>query len=521
MEKLLFSFMYNNGIHDVDKDDVYLQLTSHSDYPSIHAITDTLDYFGIENLAAQIPKESLSEIPKTFLAIIEKNDQKEIVSIVRKRKYILLKDQENKKRKLGLDDFIKEWTGIIIAINVETNASTNNSRFSLDIALITLVLVISVFLLYMQMDFKGLLYVLLSMIGSGISYFIAKEDLGIYDPVAKKICTSITSDAQGCQAVVTAEESKIIKDITLGDLSLIYFTSVVITLVFLNVPLESYFVCTLLSVLIVLYTLYVQYMVLKKWCFLCLLISGVLMAQFSFQLSVFEYWSFSIPYFLKIGGIFFLMLLGWRILKRFWKRTIKLEHTRTAYYKFKRHKEFFFSALHREQTDYEPISEKHTLLFGDPNASIQLTAVTNPFCGFCSKTFLSYDKLLKIYPEDVNLKIVFGVPMDHTNPAYKIAFTVCELYQNDSLKSYEALHTWYTHKNTDTWFQEYIYNDNTSIEVIDIITAHRKWCSANKINYTPETIMYGKKFPSELYQIDDLSFFIEDLKDMHEESEAA
>jgi len=46
------------------------------------------------------------------------------------------------------------------------------------------------------------------MIGSGISYFIAKEDLGIYDPVAKKICTSITSDAQGCQAVVTAEESK-------------------------------------------------------------------------------------------------------------------------------------------------------------------------------------------------------------------------------------------------------------------------------------------------------------------------
>ena len=49
MEQIILSLLTNNSYLDINRELLNLQLLSHPDYPSLKAITDTLDYFEIEN----------------------------------------------------------------------------------------------------------------------------------------------------------------------------------------------------------------------------------------------------------------------------------------------------------------------------------------------------------------------------------------------------------------------------------------------------------------------------------------
>lgn len=45
--------------YTIDNKTFELQLETHPDYPSFKSISDTFDYFGIENIVAIAPKEAL------------------------------------------------------------------------------------------------------------------------------------------------------------------------------------------------------------------------------------------------------------------------------------------------------------------------------------------------------------------------------------------------------------------------------------------------------------------------------
>ena len=79
---------------------VHLHLLTHPDHPSVKAITDTLDYFGVENLAANVPKDALEQLPKTFLALIKEDNGDELVLVQQKERRIKLTHISEKKKPL-------------------------------------------------------------------------------------------------------------------------------------------------------------------------------------------------------------------------------------------------------------------------------------------------------------------------------------------------------------------------------------------------------------------------------------
>lgn len=58
--------------YNIENKTFEFQLETHPDYPSIKSISDTFDYFGIENLIAKVPKEILHKLPKFFIALFNK-----------------------------------------------------------------------------------------------------------------------------------------------------------------------------------------------------------------------------------------------------------------------------------------------------------------------------------------------------------------------------------------------------------------------------------------------------------------
>jgi len=65
----------------VNEKNLKLQLLSNPDYPSVKSITDSLDYFNIDNLAANVPKDALEQLPNFFLAIIVKEHKTTIAQV--------------------------------------------------------------------------------------------------------------------------------------------------------------------------------------------------------------------------------------------------------------------------------------------------------------------------------------------------------------------------------------------------------------------------------------------------------
>src|SRR5690606_5370882 len=80
MSLLLEKFLIKNNYTHFNKNDISLQLLIHPNNPSFRAMTDTLDYFGIDNVAANVPEQALELLPDDFLTVIEDNGSKLVLA---------------------------------------------------------------------------------------------------------------------------------------------------------------------------------------------------------------------------------------------------------------------------------------------------------------------------------------------------------------------------------------------------------------------------------------------------------
>src|SRR5688572_8958875 len=71
-EKAVITWLAKLGFR-ISSSLVKRHMRSHPNYPTLLCITDTLDYFGIENMAVQIRKENLYVVSTPFLAHVKTN----------------------------------------------------------------------------------------------------------------------------------------------------------------------------------------------------------------------------------------------------------------------------------------------------------------------------------------------------------------------------------------------------------------------------------------------------------------
>lgn len=189
MHKILYKSIGITNHLEVSNADLRLQLQSHPDYPNVKAITDTLDYFEIENLAATVPKEHFDKLPKFFLALLTK-EHVDGYALVTKRKDKVILDFENNKREiLSREQFNTKWTGTIVAVEQakESKKQVNVEHLSLPIILFLILTSI----IYSGFDLLTLSLTLLSGVGLFVSYLITKEELGIHNQTVASVCSAI------------------------------------------------------------------------------------------------------------------------------------------------------------------------------------------------------------------------------------------------------------------------------------------------------------------------------------------
>lgn len=507
---LTYDFLNKNS-YSINKEDLNLQLLSHEDYPSFRSISDTFDYFGIENLAATVPLEALDQLPDYFLTLIEKDGKTTLVSIHKTQKDIICRSHEKKAKHYSFSDFTKIWSGTIIV--VEKNAETTSVKNKQTMVLFGLAVLLTAFVLFYPFSLTTALLGLLSLAGVFLSWLIIKEELGIQDAFTTTLCNTI-SEKGGCASIINSK-TRFLGLISLSTATGVFFVSQLAALLFIGFDKTFFSIVLLASLPVLLFSLYSQALVLKEWCALCLGTAFLLFLEMGIVFTADSLWTFHPNYWIKSALIIALAFLGITYIKGLIEKNRALKKTEMDFLKFKRNHGLFSSLLYKKQlANNSVIPEQHKISFGAHNPTLTIQAVTNPLCGFCTDAFKAYFSLLEKYGTDIRIDFIFSVPYEKTdNLSTKIALAVLETYKQNPQKALLLLKEWFDKKDITGWENKTV---TAHPEPLYILQSHRQWCNTNGILYTPASFINNYYYPNE-YKIQEFMLFADDMIAQHQE----
>lgn len=493
--------------YKVERTTIDLHLLTHPDYPSIKSISDTYDYFGVENIVANVPFEVLNQLSDIFIGLID--DKLHLININKNSAFII--NEKLEKRKISLKKLKEIWNGVIIAI--EPKEENKNSQKIKNESLLLGGLLLSSFLpIIITYNINSIAFNICTYIGLLISYFIINESFGMNNKTVAKFFDTI-SKKEGCSNVINNTNSKLFNIIHLSDASIVYFSSLLLFSVFVEFNVPLLFIVSVLTLPVITYSIYYQAVITKDWCALCIGISVILIIQFLILLYNLNDFTFNLSIILKAIFIMFFIIILWNKIKKLQKANINLEATQIEFFKFKRNKVLFNELLSKRQLVNNDLLllNDNRIFFGATKPKLVIIAVTNPLCGFCAESFHTYYKILNKY-EHVQINFVFSLFTNDTdNPAYKILISFLELYNKNSKKeALDSLNEWFELKNFDDWIKKHEQPTLNNINLDDLLERHRNWATVNDISKTPTTIINNCFYPNE-YSIKDVFYFIDDL----------
>lgn len=499
-----------------DKEEFQDYFYSHPDFPSLYAVTDTMDFFGIENLAAKVTNEQFSELPNAFLTLTNVTQQDQFIYVTQHNDQIVsYLDNENKKHTIPLNEFLNNWQQVVIVIDenesktVEKSSQSNNKLIGA-FALLLLVIVFNQISHYS--NFIPFLYAFFALVGLGLSVLLLQQGLGINKEMTSKICTIGQSNVNGCESVLNSSGAKIYKNFTLSDVCFVFFSTLVLLLVASQSTHLYYVSITLFALPVVIFSLFYQYKVVKKWCVLCLGISANLIGIA--VVTVFYMDGFEIKNIVKETLVFLSVLLLltviWNLIKPLVLGYFDLKKENRDHKRFKRNATTFRALLNdTPKINLLTLDQFPTIEIGKNEAKNELLLFLSPSCGHCHTAFKDAMALLEKYSDDLKIRIGFNVNLENENNPYSVIVSTIVEQNKQFNNAKELLTNWHIEKIGIDAFNV-AYQTVISDETKNTITSQFKWCNENGFNYAPVKIFNKKLMPKE-YTINDLHFFIKEL----------
>jgi len=511
----LFQYLEKEGI-TFDKSKFLYQIQSHPDYPTLIALTDTLNFFKISNGVIKVGQSDIDLLPERFISF--QNDQKRetLPFFIEKNNdfYTLTHDQQTLK--ISKSELYSGWTGTVLLVeknDMPESIALSKRKFPLLLSITLLLFFINFY--FISASSIAAFLVFFPLAGVLLSIASLKDVLGIKNTIIDGLCSG--SDATSCNQIQQSVKWKLFKYIELSDLSLTFFLSQSLGFfVFTsNWNLGQYLIFqkTLLfmSLPFLLSSLYFQKYVEKKWCQICLLIITTILLEFSALLYLTSWeFSFSIRLAVLFALLFFATALVWQKLKKILNENKKLRDLEIRANRFIRNYETFKRfLLLSKKTDFIDLGHE-SIWIGNPRSKVRLVLVFSPFCKHCEATFRIVTKILQEYDGKIGFDIRFDVSTNDDVESQEIHQKFLQIYlQGGEIPFMEALAHWFRNLDKNS-LEEFVTGDFDDQKVTCILEKQFQMNQENEIRYTPTIIINQYVFPKE-YQKEELIYFIEDL----------
>ncbi len=507
MDKVLLNALvsyFNAARIKVSRRELELQLFSHPDTPSLYAISETLDFLNIENVAAQIHQDQLGELPEHFVAFVDDPERGTYFSHVEQNgSQVYL---HSIKTRLTKAEFAKKWNGVVLLAEQEHTAKNTKSWWPAWSGI--LLLLLSALLLWPHIP--ALIFCSIGILGLYLSdeIFETAHDRG--SDFGQKICGQ--DEESGCKQVLQSDKYQL-GPFSLNDLFFAFLLATLLQTLVVGQWSEAHLWSYGLATVTVLCTMVIQAFVLKTWCRLCLLSAAVVLLQTT-VIGVVAYYSEAVIWqalpllglqdMASMGLFFFLALFGIHSYRRIKAQNYELGTREIELLRFKRSPDTIDRALaNTKSLAFEAGADQ--IVLGNPNASKIVRLVLSTTCGFCKTAF---EKFRSLYDKDTET-YQFHLILNHYNTDSSVrndvAATLIHCFRTQGADAFlELMDTWFAHRDAERFSKE------TTCQFTEadyqILKKQRDWCKKNELFHTPILAVDAKIIP-EFYD----ASFLEDI----------
>nr|WP_315482967.1 thioredoxin domain-containing protein [uncultured Undibacterium sp.] len=522
---LIYLFKYIDNLNfQIDQDEFLFQFNSHPNYPSLLAVSETLTFFKIHNIAAQIVEEELSKLPESFVGLIEKDNSKSFPTYIKRVNNRFRYWYDGSWLEVDFDSFQQMFKNVVLLAeeNKFKATSTHSKNRWFMTGIITLAaLIYFVLIITTNSTLLVAMFTVFCFFGTYISYHAMLKELGIESNFAKSVC-SISKNTD-CKASLNMNGTTLLGKLGLGGLSLFFFscqTSVLLICTITN-QLSTFFnisaALLLLSLPIVSWSLYEQYFKKKKPCPICTIIVSLFFLELSCLLALHDFTS---PIDLLTISTTLLISLCTIIITYKYKEILfdrkKITTELVKVNRLKRNYDLFKLALTSKATVFNPSECPSGIMLGNSNASLKLTIVSSLSCPACIEFHKNMVEILELFGHAVSINLKLSFNPDKSKDKTKILHLAL-------LHSYKIEGGAAFLRNVENWnktkeinqFQQYTEKlDPVLCEVH--YQEQEKWIRKHHINFTPTVFINGYELPKQYEEVDLIHFIAE----LIEEAEA-
>lgn len=517
MEKrfdFLFTFLEKEKIL-INKQEFLFQLQSHPDYPTLLSISDTLTFFKIQNGVFRVNIEEIELLPNQFITLLREVNSPPKYYLIKKQDYKYYYSPNEKFIEISQDELTSRWTSIILLINKEESEYKKESAKNWK----TYLMLLSMFLFALNIfilkpnEITFNIFFIFPTIGIMLSMAALKDLFGTQNKLINSLC-NLTSTTN-CTSVINSKKWKILDYINFSDLSIIFFSFQILYFIFSaytngsNDFFSIQSIITLLSIPVILTSIYYQKVIEKKWCPICIMISTIIICEFLYLIFAEKFilyiYSNSI---IACGFIFSFVILLWSIIKNTLLKLKRYRENELKSNRFERNYNNFKKIL----VSTEKIEFPSSLIkLGNINSKTVITLISHPFCIYCEEVHTFFEDILNFHKENILVNIIFKINISDYDEQKNTFFnTFLNIYKEKGQEAFrESMREWFESKSVEKWNKKYsklVSQENNA----HLLENHNDWCISKNFTFTPAIFVNGYEFPNS-YDRTNIKFFINDI----------
>jgi len=474
-------------------------------YPALSSLADFLEESGIATMAVRVAPEQVSDIPTPAIMQLNTPGYEFVVLRLMNDRVVEYYDPDNGVLSCNILEFKERLGGVALLLDAggegtKREYKTNHNARTVSRVMAALMGIMLVLPVIKFSPLAGTVY-LLNLVGVVISVFLVQKQFGIVNPYIDSMCQR--TDGDSCSDVINSPRSMLFNLFFLSEAAAAYFIGGVMasivtvndTLTVAGAQLLSGGIAAAFSIGL----FYYQWRVLKKWCRLCLMVSGILWIEIPLLIYnatplTISAWSVFV---VALGYI--LPLFLWISIRDRYRLSLAVPKLEQRLLKFTR-SQYVFQNLLERQPSIAVGELSHEIVMGPKEAPLQITFVSSPTCGSCKLAHHIMERLIHRHEGQVHVKIRFMTSASgNASVSDRVVRHVVKLmFAGQMSAAIEAITSWYGDEVPDV--NEWIECHPVEVEVPEtaisaVMTEHSNWCAVAGVTATPSVFIGDKPMP--------------------------
>ena len=483
---------------------------------SLFGLSKMLSEYQIENAGLRISnkEEGLKTLEAPFIA----HTGDEFVTVFKKDEHRVSYLWQNKQVNIAIDQFIEIWSGIVLIAEPDENSVEpgyrqnqikewlNKVQISLLAILVGGVLLFSYITKGFYTDWGVSLSVLINLAGVYISLLLLLKQMHVQSDYADKLCSLFKKS--DCNNILESKEAKLFGVIGWSEIGLSYFVSNLLIVLWLPQLMSYLSLIGCGTLAFSFWSIWYQKIKVGQWCPLCLIVQLLFWLLFFINLGFgfIQLPSFAFEQLFAVACLFLIPILCINLIYPKLERERKIQNFIQETNSLKMRDEVI-NALLRNQPFHAVTTSDTRIIFGNPDANIQLTILTNPHCEPCGVMHRRVEELLHKVGDKVGVRYIFSSFSEDLEISSKHLIAI---YLNSSMDESEKAYTdWFKSGKyqKEDFFKRYPQNvAEHSVETE--LKHHKAWKEAAGLAATPTLLVNGYVLPRD-YRIEDIPYFTE------------